>query len=286
MSWLRDLPIRRKLTLVILLTCTAVLLIACTALAAYELFDYRKSLARDATVLADILSKNSRAAVAFQDETAAREMLQALQSEPHVEAAILFTQDGSRFADYVRDDLAPGPAPTIATDGHRFERGHIGLFHPVALNGKRIGTLYMQMDLRGIYERLGLFAAIATLVLAGALLTAFILSNWLQRPTSRPLLALAATAQSIAVRKDYSVRAEAAGKNELGVLTDAFNEMVSGIQEREIALRTSNETLRVEIGERKQAEDRVQAQLARLAQLHQITRATGERQDLKSIFSH
>ena len=39
-----------------------------------------------------------------------------------------------------------------------------------------------------------------------------------------------------------------------------------------------------EIAERKSAEDRVQSQLARLELLHRITRATGERQDLQSIF--
>jgi PAS domain S-box-containing protein len=39
-----------------------------------------------------------------------------------------------------------------------------------------------------------------------------------------------------------------------------------------------------DISERKQAENKVQAQLARLAQLHQITRAISERQDLASIF--
>jgi signal transduction histidine kinase/CheY-like chemotaxis protein/HAMP domain-containing protein len=284
MSWLRDLPIRRKLTLVILLTCTAVLLIACTALAAYELFDYRRNMARDTTVLADILAKNTRAAVAFQDETAAQETLQALQSEPHVVAAILYARDGARFAEYIRAGTTPGHAPAIAEDGHRFEHGHLTLFHPVMLNEKRIGTLYMRMDLQGIYARLGLFAGISALVLSGSLLMALVLSAWLQRPISGPILSLAETAQAISVRKDYSVRAASAGKNEIGILTNAFNDMVSGIEQRETALRASNETLRVEIGERKQAEERVQAQLARLAQLHQITRATGERQDLKSIF--
>jgi PAS domain S-box-containing protein len=39
-----------------------------------------------------------------------------------------------------------------------------------------------------------------------------------------------------------------------------------------------------DISERRQAENKVQAQLARLAQLHQITRAISERQDLASIF--
>jgi signal transduction histidine kinase/ActR/RegA family two-component response regulator len=99
-----------------------------------------------------------------------------------------------------------------------------------------------------------------------------------------PILALAETARVIAERKDYTVRAIPQGRNEIGLLTEAFNQMLAGIQEREQALRAANETLRQEITERKGAEDRVQAQLARLELLNQITRAIGERLNLQSIF--
>jgi signal transduction histidine kinase/ActR/RegA family two-component response regulator/HAMP domain-containing protein len=284
MSWFQDLPIRRKLTFVILATCAVVLLAACAAVAIYEVFDFRRALARDATVLADILGRNTRGALAFQDESAARETLMALQSEPHVTAAALYDQAGNRFANYQRTGTHVLFPTHGEGDGHRFTRGYLDVFHPVFLNGKRIGVLYLQMDLEGIYERLRLLAGIASLVLVGALLIALLLSAWLQRPISQPILALAETAQSITKRKDYSMRAARQGKNEIGRLTDAFNQMVAGIQERESTLHATNAVLQAEIAERKEAENKVQAQLARLAQLHHITRATGERQDLKSIF--
>jgi predicted PurR-regulated permease PerM len=54
MNWLRDLPLKRKLTLVILLTCSCVLLLACGVLATYQLFDFRQNLVHDTTVLADV----------------------------------------------------------------------------------------------------------------------------------------------------------------------------------------------------------------------------------------
>jgi signal transduction histidine kinase/ActR/RegA family two-component response regulator/HAMP domain-containing protein len=277
MSWLEDLPIRRKLTLVILLTCTAALLLACSSLAVYELFDFRRAMVRDTTVLAEVLGKNSRAALAFQDEVAATDTLSALKSDSHVVAACLYTRDGSRFADYMRPGaLDPFPAHPGA-DGSRFIEDHLIVFRPIFQNDKRIGTIYLLVDLQGVYARLWLFAGISVMILIGALLVALGLSTRLQRPISGPILDLAATAQKIARDKDYSVRARKHGKNEVGALTDSFNEMVTGIHEREIALHA-------EIAERKLAEGKVTAQLARLAQLHQITRATGERQDLKSIF--
>mgnify|MGYP001602190784 FL=1 len=67
MKWLRDLPLKRKLTWVILLTCSMVLLLACSVLAGYRLFDFRQTMVRDTTVLADVLAKNTRAALSFQN---------------------------------------------------------------------------------------------------------------------------------------------------------------------------------------------------------------------------
>ncbi len=283
MNWLQNLPIKRKLTLVILSTCSAVLVLACGVLAVYELLEFRRTTVRDMTVLADVLAKNTKAALAFQDESAAHETLLALQAEPYVGAACLYTADGARFADYARSGAPEFPA-IPGDDGFWFERGHLLLFRPVVLNGKRIGTIYLQTDLQGVYERLRLFGGIGILVLCGSLVVAFFLSSRLQRPISRPILSLAQTAREIAEHKDYSVRAVRQGGDETGLLTDAFNQMITGIQERENALRSANEALHGEVAERKSAEGRAQAQLARLELLNQITRAIGERQNLQNIF--
>jgi signal transduction histidine kinase/ActR/RegA family two-component response regulator/HAMP domain-containing protein len=284
MNWLRDLPIRRKLTLVILLTCSVVLLLACMVLALYQVLDFRQGMVRDTTALADVLAKNTQAALTFQDENAARQTLLALQAEPDVAAACLFDEKGNRFADYKREgaeiDFPNRPGP----DGSHFEQSRLVIFRPVFLNDKRIGTIYLQTGLGGMYGQLRLFAGIAAMVLIGSVLVALALSSRLQRPISQPILALAEAARRIAEDKNYAVRMPPQGRDETGQLTDALNQLLASIEERNKALRAANESLRQEITEKKSAEERVQAQLARLELLHRITRAISERQDLKSIF--
>ena len=259
MNWLRDLPLKRKLTLVILLTCSCVLLLACGVLAAYQLFDFRQSLVHDTTVLADVLAQNTRAALAFQDNNAAQQTLSALESEPNVSAACLYNADGAQFATYARKGAGNILSPKPEHDGHRFERGHLVLFRPLILNHKRIGTIFLQADLQGVYDRLRLFGGIALLVLLGSFFVAFAISAPLQRPISRPILALAETARQIAADKDYTVRVPSQGRNETGRLTDAFNQLLASIEERDTALRTTNESLTTEISERKGVERKLQA---------------------------
>lgn len=284
MRWLQDVPLKRKLTLVILLTCSLALLCACGVLAGYQTLDFRKNMVRDTVVLADVLAKNVRAALTFQDENAAYETLLALQSEPNVSGACLYDSDGKRFAEYLRTGEKIQFPETPEPDSNRFRGGDLHIFRPVLLNTKRVGTLYVQTDLHGLHDRLILFIGIAVLVLLASCLVAVLVASRLRRPVLEPILGLAETARMIAERKDYSIRVPSHGRNEIGLLTDSFNQLLNSIEERNSALRSANASLQQEVAERKGAEDRVIAQLARLEMLHRITRAIGERQDLQSIF--
>ncbi|HEX4263161.1 MAG TPA: CHASE sensor domain-containing protein [Verrucomicrobiae bacterium] len=284
MKWLNNIPLRRKVTVVILMTCSAVLLLACGVLAVYQMVDYRKMMARDMAVLAEVVAENTRAAMAFDDQNKAEDTLNALKSEPSVVAACIYDQQGSPFATYTLSQKKIQFPVHPGKDGVKFEFGGLRVFHPIMLNNKRLGTLFIQADLSGLHDRLLLFGGIAALVLIGSCLVALLLSTFLQKPITAPILKLADTVQFIAEQNDYSIRAPSSGQNEVSRLATAFNHLLAGIEERDKTLRSSNATLQGEITERKAANDRVQSQLARLEMLNRITRAIGERQDLQSIF--
>jgi PAS domain S-box-containing protein len=243
MSWLQDLPIRRKLTVVILITCTSVVILAFLVFAGFEFIKFRKAIEREMTVLADVSGLNVRASLAFQDETAAKEILRGLQSEHHILDACLYTQDGNLFAQYTRSSTSASCPSKPEQDGSRFANRNFMVYRPVTLNEKRIGTIYLRSDLQTMYDGLRLFSITALLVLLGSFVVAFAISRRLQRPISLPILGLAETARVIAEGKDYSVRAVQTGKDEIATLTGAFNQMLNGIQERESALQAANESL-------------------------------------------
>jgi PAS domain S-box-containing protein len=89
-------------------------------------------------------------------------------------------------------------------------------------------------DMRFFYSRIKIYSAMAALILVGSLVVALVLSSRLQRRISDPIIALAGTARTVSERRDYSVRAPKMGADELGVLTDAFNEMLTRIEQHAI----------------------------------------------------
>jgi signal transduction histidine kinase len=241
----RNIPIKRKLTALFLLTSGAVLFLTCAAYFAYELVTFRQTTRGQLSTLGEIIAANSTAALAFGNERDAGEILAALKAERHIVAAGLYDQKGKLFSRYPAG-LSGAALPAVPDkDGYRFEQSHLVGFQPVAQkHNKRLGTLYLKSDMGAMYERFRLYSGIVAGVVVTSLMVGLVVSSVLQRQISAPILALADTAHAIADRRDYSVRAVKGADDELGLLTDAFNQMLTRIEEQNQEQTRGEEQLR------------------------------------------
>ena len=237
LQYLRDLPIGRKLTLLLLTPCLVVLLLSGAALLGFQIKMFRKDFARDISSVADIIGATSTAAVAFNDTKAAIEILHSLQAKEHIVSAILILPDGTIFACYGHH----ADAPVIETaDRFVFREADALMIKPVMLDGKQVATLNVVSDYRAVYAGLLKLVGWMLLIVVGVGVgVAVVLSNWLQRFISDPVLRLARTAQTVADNNDYSVRAQEESSVELGILTQTFNQMLARIQEQDAAITLS-----------------------------------------------
>lgn len=254
MKMFPDLPIRHKLRVAFLGTILGALLLACGAFVVYDMLNFRRSVVNNHTVIADALGKISTAALRFAGETEAakadaEETLQALSFKPSVISSALYTSDGELFATYQKPGLTASFPAKPEADSTRFDGGHLVLFRPVHLDGKRIGTIHLTSTLDELNQHLQSYAVISVLVFSSVSLLAFGLSSALRRLILQPILNLADATRRITEHKDYSLRVREETSDETGMLARAFNEMLEGIQQREQALHSANEALR-ESGER------------------------------------
>jgi signal transduction histidine kinase len=226
------MPIRRKLMLIILLTSVVVMVLMRATFFIYEYITFRQVTVQQLSTLGKILAANSTAALAFDNRDDATEILSALKVEPHVVAAGLYDSHGQFFTQYP-DSQSGGNLPLApGADGFHFTGSHLEGFQPVVQKDRRLGTLYLRFDTGAVmHEWLWGSLQIAAAVMAIVLLVAYFLSRTLQRQISVPIVHLAETARAISERGDYSVRAIRYGGDELGFLTDAFNQMLGQIQQ-------------------------------------------------------
>jgi PAS domain S-box-containing protein len=241
---LQNTPIKRKLMVILMITSGVVLLLTCGAFFGYELLTFKDRTFQSLATLGEVIASNSTASLAFDNDADATEVLSALKARPQIVAAALYDRNGKLFARYPA--TLPLDSLRVSPDGDGFRDEHsqlIGYLPVVQGDNNRLGTLYLASTKQATYDRLTQYAWLAAAVMVVSLAVAYLLSAMLQGHISRPLLAMAETAHAVSKRGDYSVRATKAGEDELGLLTDAFNQMLDQIETQNRTIRENQERL-------------------------------------------
>ncbi|HEX4342179.1 MAG TPA: ATP-binding protein [Verrucomicrobiae bacterium] len=248
---LKNIPIRRKLIVIILATTVAALLLQRAVFFGYEFLTFRKATYQHLSIVGDVIAANSTAALAFDNQDDAAEVLAALKAEPNIKAAALYDKSGKLFAKYP-STLPDSSLPSASEDKkYHFENLSLVGFQPVIQGESRLGMLYLQLSLKEVtWNWFFNSIVIAIVVLSFAVFVAYFISRKLQQQISGPILALADMAKAVSERGDYSVRATRSGTDELGSLTDAFNQMLTQIQEQNQALQKMNVGLEQSVQDR------------------------------------
>jgi signal transduction histidine kinase/DNA-binding response OmpR family regulator len=249
----------RKLTIITMLATGAALAIVFCALSFSEIISRKAEHLRQLSSFAEITAANSRAAIAFGDQSAAIETLSTLSVKPEVVVAAIYGTNGKLFARYA---ASPGAADGVAgsidiakvlgaasvqNEGSGFWVTKVHLARPVVHKGETLGVILIQADLSGMWTDI----AVKLGVLGGAMVFSFwiaiALAGGFRRSITDPITRLVDAAQKISARKDYTLRVEKTTEDELGILVDGFNEMLSQIELRDAAVERSRSHLEEQV---------------------------------------
>jgi signal transduction histidine kinase len=305
-SLLRRLSLKHKLIVIIMLTCVASLVLGGAVLIAWEWADLRRTMLRDLGAHAEVLADNCQTALVFRDAADAGTCLRTVGAVPSIMGVCVYTREGELFAMYVRQGTIPLLPPQEAPrSDYRFDWESLVITRPVLLNGEPVGSVCLRGSLDPLYLRLrrSILVIVGTVFLSS--LTAYLISARLQRLISRPILRLADVARLVSDQKAYTVRVESASHDEVGLLIQAFNEMLEQIQQRDVALveaneqlearvsarttqlRNSNERLTREITARRRTDSALAAANERLADMVlSLRRSNQELQDFAYVAAH
>ena len=281
----RDISIKQKLMRISLFTAGLALILSAAALTINEVIVFRQTILNELTVQTEIIGSNCTAALTFNDAKAAKEILSALRANRDIDHAVLFGKDGLPFADYGHDNGKYDVPPVLKEEGHRFGLNYVEVYHPIVLDNEVVGALYLHSNLHALYDSLFRYAGIFFAAILLSLGAVYALSSRLQMSITGLISDLARTMKTVSEEKDYSVRATVQSRDELGVLAEGFNEMLSRTQkaliERENAeqeVRRLNVELEMKVEERTRQLIDAQEELVRqekLATLGQLSGSVG-----------
>jgi signal transduction histidine kinase len=142
-------------------------------------------------------------------------------------------------------------------EGHRITSNRVTLFLRIIDRNEVLGTMYLKATYP-VYQRVWQYASIVLVVAALALFISMLLSLWLQARVAKPILQITDLAHKIIDRRDFSLRAQKSGDDEIGFLTTAFNDLLSEVEFRSAALESSNVQLQQQAYEREKAAAEIQ----------------------------
>ncbi len=242
MKFTPQLTLARKLILTMMAASSASLLVACIFFLSYDVITLRHSIADHLDSLADITGANVAAALTYNDPKSADLVLQTLHAEPNIVAARIYDGHGRPFASYHRVPTMPlAQLPDLPpARGDQSEPDRVTECAAIMFDGEAIGSVYVVSDLQEIHGRMRRFEVFVLILLAASSVVAFLVAVLLKRFISRPILDLVKTMKKISREKNFGVRAPKNAPDELGLLVDSFNEMLTQIEFAEGSLRAAH----------------------------------------------
>jgi signal transduction histidine kinase/CheY-like chemotaxis protein/HPt (histidine-containing phosphotransfer) domain-containing protein len=265
--WFADLPIERKLRVVILVPAIAVFTVAMIVHVGMNLLHLRDDLQWSAARIARVTGAGTLDALRMGDDKAALKAMSELRDEWLVSDAELLAANGQRLAVYRREHnevhLEPAAAansgaalPSGVRDGEPepprlyLQAGQLHIMAAVQRNRQILGFVRVRVPLQTLYQDWRGYLLITLAAIFAAVLTAYWLAAKLQQQISGPIVNLAHTMQRVSAEEDYTLRVERSSQDEVGSLIDGFNQMLGQIRHRDSRLEKYRQFLEQQVEER------------------------------------
>jgi two-component system sensor histidine kinase/response regulator len=264
--WFTDLPIERKLRVVIMVPAIAVFAVAMIAHIAMNLLHLRSDLQWSAARVARVTGASTIDALRLGDDKAALKAMSALRDEWLVSDAEVTAVNGKKLATYRRgrNDAQLEPAaernsaaitgsasPIDPQHPQVFLQGdHIHVGAAIVRNDQVLGLVQIVVPLGVMFPDWQGYLLITLAAIAAAVLTAYWFAARLQQQISGPIVNLAHTMQRVSLEEDYSLRVERSSQDEVGSLIDGFNQMLGQIRHRDSRLEKYRQFLEQQVEER------------------------------------
>ncbi len=241
--------IRHKLVLLIMFVSSVSLIVASAFFIMNEIQTIKQAMGRNLSAISHVNTITLNAALIFNDPEHTQKILGILRKEEHILCAALYKKDGQLFSEYIKKGYTEKPERVISNpmrnDEPQFHENYLDKLSTVIYedNEKRVGWLYLRSDLEELNTQITEYIKFVPLVLLIALITAFIFSYLLHRLITSPILQLVDVMKTVSIEKNYAIRANKGRNNdELGILIDGFNEMLSQIQRHDNELQIAKES--------------------------------------------
>jgi PAS domain S-box-containing protein len=240
----QNMSIKNKLVLIIISASAFTIILGLLIYSIFDIINYKKEMENNAFLNATLVGKYCSAALLFDYQDEANQLLKELETIPGIINACVYDKENKIFAFYNKSNKDKISFPTLSNQQVELSSNYLHVFKSIIQQNEKIGTIYLRISTAPLTEKIIgniIICLILLIVLGGPV---FFLASRLQRIVSEPILKLADITTQVSQKKDYSIRVEVDRKDAIGVLYNRFNEMFEQIEKRQNEIDKATADLR------------------------------------------
>ena len=261
----KGMTIKHKLILLILGITLFTMLMSIGFIFFRDLAHFRRESLSSLQAIASVTANNTVAEVVFSDRGEAVKALSQLQYLDDFVYVSLFDKDNRFLAGFPQDEQNDSLKSFAQLDREIAKSDDFfRVIRPIMYRNDRVGSIYLKFSsqsfrkkIRGYMTDIALFAVILIVGVVVITLKA-------QGIVSRPILSLTEFVRRISSQRDYSLRIQKSSGDEIGLLYDGFNDMLSVIESHQGELKRYQGHLEELVEDRTRALSELNAELIRL----------------------
>ncbi len=235
-------PIRTKMLISSLSITIITILIFAIAIILLKYKMEKEHIKHTVSSYSSIINQNISAPLLFNDYKSAKFIIQALKSENTIDYVALFNKKGKRFVFYQREDykLIPFYEKSLKNGIIQWNNDYAVYKTDIIFDNKYIGYMLITYSLKSFYNHLWVLIGFAFGGILIASLIASVLFTKTNKFITEPLLELTKEMKRVSNDKDFSKSINVKSRDEIGILSYGFNNMLYKIRE-ELEFRKETE---------------------------------------------
>jgi signal transduction histidine kinase/CheY-like chemotaxis protein len=228
----------------------------------------KNTLVSDLKTQARLVANTANVNLYFDSSFDKEELAEVFSANPNILEAAIFNKDGLLVQDdtgkalYQKDPNTEFRPPPQEGAWGGYQSGTLVVFEPITFETDEdveyLGFVFIRSDLSKLVDQISWHIKFLAGVFLASFGIAYLIGKRFQTLIATPIKSLAQKTADIYLSGDYSLRQPKNSNDEIGDLTESFNEMLEAIEERDENLQTTLEELKERDAELVLARDRAE----------------------------
>ena len=233
---LKNLSIRNKFILIILLVTLIATISAFTFIIFYQYYSFKEDLKDNTYLNAKLIGEYCVPTLLFHDDNGAKDILSKIETIPYLTKSIVYDTTGEKFAFYSKNKQDSDSISIInkqVKDTIFFKDNNLFVVKSIVYQNIKYGHILLIASTDTLLSKINNQLLVMVILLISLIIISYFLANKLQYLVSKPITHLSEVTQKISDTREYKIRLKVSGKDEISALYNGFNHMLEQINIRE-----------------------------------------------------